>query len=57
MQTKYKDTPTKTLWTIWKDAWETAQEARKKGQWWKYEKHYKVFSEAKQELRYVRNLY
>jgi hypothetical protein len=56
-KTKYTDTPTETLWKIWRDAWNTAEEARKKGQWSKYEKHYWIFSEAKQELRYVRKLY
>ena len=55
--TKYKDTPTKDFWIIWGDAWNSAEAARKKGQWAKYEKFYKIFSEAKQELRYIRHLY
>ena len=56
-KTKYTNTPTKELWTIWRNAWNEAEKARREGNYTKYEKHYWVFSEAKQELRYVRNLY
>ena len=57
MKTDYSKKTNKELWVIWSDSYEEYIKANKEGKFSKAEKAYKVFSKAKNELRYVRNLY
>lgn len=55
--TKYAETPEKELYWINTRSYEDYKKAHREGKWSKVEKYWKIFSESKYELRYVRKLY